>query len=121
MLLSHEIVRRKTSAEGIASNALGTALTPAGRAYIFCDRIDELAAGKPLDAASLLGKLIAHEVGHLLLPINGDAKEGIMRADLNLQASFQRFTSAQGDTIRTRIATMASTNVAEHGIVMRSR
>jgi hypothetical protein len=62
MLLSHEML-------GISDDA-SAELTPAiGRAYIFCNP-RSVNAGPKFFAISL-GAVIAHEVGHLLLPEKG--------------------------------------------------
>jgi len=62
-------------------------------AYVFAERIMRIGYrhGNP---TSLLGRVIAHEIGHLLLSSNSHSRAGIMRATLNTEPSFQpRFTS----------------------------
>jgi hypothetical protein len=48
-------------------------------ATIYADRVALLAAAAGIDAATLLGRAIAHEMGHLLLASNGHSAQGLMR------------------------------------------
>jgi hypothetical protein len=85
--------------------------TARGRvAYILAYRVDEVAQAHGMDKAALPGAAIAHEIGHLLLPVNAHSKSGIMRADWNegdfLRAAVKQllFTAEQGTQIRSRMA-----------------
>lgn len=55
-------------------------------AYVFSDRIERFAESGRLETAVVLGCAIAHELGHLLLPVNAHSRDGIMRG--NWDASF---------------------------------
>jgi hypothetical protein len=77
-------------------------------AYAFLGRIRAFALDRDLWLATLLGHVIAHEVGHLLLR-EGHAPQGLMRArwvdpEL-LQARLGRlgFSATQGRRIRARL------------------
>ena len=48
-------------------------------ATIYADRVALLAAAAGIDAATLLGRAIAHEMGHLLLATNVHSAHGLMR------------------------------------------
>jgi len=48
-------------------------------ATIYADRVALLAAAAGIDAATLLGRAIAHEMGHLLLATNAHSAHGLMR------------------------------------------
>jgi hypothetical protein len=50
----------------------------------------------------VLGRVLAHEVGHLLLPV-GHSKTGIMRATVDLTITPQRFTPEQIRLIRRAV------------------
>lgn len=49
-------------------------------ATVYADRVRVLARGAGVDRAELLGRAIAHEVGHLLLGTDRHAPQGLMRA-----------------------------------------
>lgn len=96
-------------------NADDTDLDPR-RAAIFYDRIRALAGGDTAPFQVLLGRVMAHEVGHLLLGRNAHARTGIMKAawsdgELSGQAgSAMVFTAAQALRMKARIETrMAAT------------
>jgi hypothetical protein len=106
--------RRFISDGRFGETILGYATTKAGcfcgrHAYIFSDRT--LAVGyRRGNPTSLLGRIIAHEIGHLLLSSNSHAGSGIMRATLDTEPSFQpRFTEAQVKALRRGIARLETT------------
>jgi hypothetical protein len=49
-------------------------------ATVYADRVAVMARDAGIDAAELLGRAMAHEVGHLLLGTNQHASHGLMRA-----------------------------------------
>src|SRR5262249_48195086 len=49
--------------------------------YIFYDRVSHLSARYEERGGRLLGHVIAHEVGHLLLPYGAHSRSGLMHAD----------------------------------------
>lgn len=79
-------VVRETGEHGIEwQRALGFAvIDPAAGsgtlATIFVNRVEDSARHAGSDLALLLGRAIAHEVGHLILRTNAHADEGLMRA-----------------------------------------
>jgi len=105
LVLSREMAEQKISADDVGPAVLGQAAKVCGRAYIFSHRIDALAKRNQRYVGDLLGRVIAHEVGHLLLPENGHSAIGVMTAALNLNRSaFVAFTPEQRATIRQVIA-----------------
>ena len=50
-------------------------------AWIFCDLVKDAAAQRQLTRSVLLGTVIAHELGHLLLSTNSHSAFGLMRAN----------------------------------------
>jgi hypothetical protein len=67
LLLSAEMTARKCASDGIGTHVLGTA-TPAGaRAWIFSDRVHAVARRIGVPVADILGQVLTHEIGHLLL------------------------------------------------------
>ena len=79
------IVRIVAAPQGIVANSLGCALVDlqdgAGTlATIYSDRINMVASRTGVDAGTLLGRAVAHEIGHLLLGTARHSASGLMRA-----------------------------------------
>lgn len=77
---------RKTSAAAVhdGSLPLGDAMIDASGsgvlATVYVDRVQQLAASTGADLPTLLGRTIAHELGHLLLGARAHSKYGLMRS-----------------------------------------
>jgi hypothetical protein len=86
------------------ADALGLANRSVGRAHVFCDRVAALHVGLPRTISSLLGDVIAHELGHLLLPPPDHSADGIMRPELETKSSaVKTFTAPQARVILSQI------------------
>jgi hypothetical protein len=80
---------------GVGGDIFGSALLPDNRGFgvmanVYADRIRELAGGREFEL--ILGRVIAHELGHLLLGTNAHSAAGIMDArwrDQDLRRSRQ--------------------------------
>ena len=104
LLLSREMGERKVAANRVGPTVLGQAARVPGRAYVFTHRVAELAKWNDLDAARLLAKVIAHEVGHLLLPANSHSAWGIMCEKLELSGRVEpRFTKEQSTSLQEAV------------------
>ena len=104
ILLRRDMARRMIRAARVANGVLGLAARPTGRAYIFAYRITDIGVQHGRDFAWVLGQVMAHEVGHLALPISAHADRGIMRADLIVRSTTdQLFTTEQGAAIRSTV------------------
>src|SRR5262245_20582194 len=91
---------------GATGCALGLVVPELTSAYVFYNRIIETSLLHPIDVRVVLGRVIAHEIGHLLLQPVNHSRYGIMRADLDLGfANPARFTDDQAARIRAGIAT----------------
>ena len=107
LVLSKEMAEQKISSDGVPDNVLGQAAKDCGRAYIFSHRIAALAARNERPVGDLLGRVIAHEIGHLLLPEKSHSAIGIMSSSLDLRAAaLPAFTSEQTAAIRLRVTSM---------------
>jgi hypothetical protein len=105
-LLSRDMAMQKIKIEGLADTVFGRSAHDAGRAYIFTHRVANVPVQNGNDFRRLLGRVMAHEVGHLVLPGHSHSQRGIMRADLGVDSSSDDyFTTQQGVAIRTRLAT----------------
>src|SRR6266536_4296727 len=81
-LLTREMADRMKAPDGL----LGMAVSGTGLATVFYNRIEDLAPTRDAnDIACMLGHVIAHESGHLLLPRKAHSRSGIMQAGLNMQ------------------------------------
>ncbi len=86
-------------------DALGLADARIRRAHVFYDRVAELNVRTVRTIPSLLGDVIAHELGHLLLAPPGHSAGGIMRPALETKSwALQTFTPSQAREIRSRLA-----------------
>lgn len=78
-------------------------------ATVYLDRVDALALQAGVDRGELLGRAIAHEVGHLILGSVEHSPYGLMRAtwrvdELRRNLSIDwRFSRSQGEELRRRL------------------
>lgn len=112
------IVSAAPSAPGLTSSkhVLGFALQPRNRgrlAYAFYGRIQDFARDTHADAGSMLGHVMAHEMGHLLLSREAHSLFGLMRgrwhesqAEL-LSVGMLTFTNDEAAAIRARVVGLA--------------
>jgi hypothetical protein len=99
ILLQHNA--QPTSERG---DVAGQAFREASRAYVYCDRIDMMTKHLTVDANLILGRVMAHEVGHLLLPPNSHSSIGIMRPEVDFsQVGVNTFTKEQVHALRRAV------------------
>jgi hypothetical protein len=89
----------------LSRHVLGVAPTSTSLVYVFCRRVTDLArTARIVDVAVPLGRAMAHEIGHHLLPGLGHSESGIMRARLDiLPEQSPGFTELEADSIRARL------------------
>ena len=99
-----------TTSKFLMGAAPATARVCGGSVYVFHDQVAGFSNVRQLDAGLVLGTVIAHEVGHLLLRQRGHSAEGLMRASWD-SGDWQRavmgfllFSSDDGATIRSTIS-----------------
>lgn len=103
LLLSGEMTAHKALVDQIDSRVLGSSVPAAGRAWIFMDRVAAVSARAGLKLSDILGQVITHELGHLVLLDRADGM-GIMREHLQVTgAGSFRFTVSQGEQMRRRL------------------
>ena len=114
VIVSRERTTRLCRADGLNDKAMGIAVSGAtnahGRiAYIFYDRIFQRATTNRTPIARVLGQVLAHEVGHLLLGLNRHSDQGLMQPNWNPGESLvQTFTASQVQTIRRRFSALTA-------------
>ena len=114
ILFSRDLAEEKIRSEAVPGSVLGLASRGAGRAYIFTHRIANLALRHGDDFRRVLGRVIAHEVGHLVLPVNSHSDQGIMRANVGVRSKSDRdFTTEQGIAIRSMLLAASRPHGAE--------
>ena len=105
VIMSRGAAQKKAATEGLADGVVGEAARLAHRAYVFYDRIAALGLVRPRALGSILGDVIAHELGHLMLPANSHSASGIMRPGLELRPGWAgTFDERQALQIRGLIA-----------------
>jgi hypothetical protein len=109
------IVRIVAAPAGGADDVLGDAQVDTAQgggvlATVFADRVHRAAARARSDAAILLGRAVAHEVGHLLIGSSRHSRRGLMRAwwsDSELQRDRDydwQFSPRQVSRLRAAVA-----------------
>lgn len=97
---------------GLRAVALGTALPCAKygpQATVFRDRIEKIALSIPVSMGRVLGHVVAHEIGHVLMRSADHARVGVMRdtwGDQEWKAVSDRelaFTHAEADRMSRAI------------------
>jgi len=102
------LVRIVAAPEGIVADSLGSAVVDlqqgAGTlATVYADRINVLASRTGVSEGTLLGRAIAHEIGHLLLGTARHSAAGLMRA-LWSDRELQRDVAAEWTFSREDVA-----------------
>lgn len=115
--------RSMTASLKVRDDALGLApgIGPDRRlAYVFCDKVEDFAhqqlmeyfrgtVSHPASISQILGYVIAHEVGHVLLDLQSHSPTGIMRANWNIKDLQDAvygsllFTPAQAKAMQTEV------------------
>lgn len=104
-LLSRTRADRKIATERIARDVLGQTNPPARLVYVFTARIVEASVKFAHDYTRILGLVVAHELGHVLLPAGSHADTGVMNGRANLWAKIaHEFTPEEGEAIRAGLA-----------------
>jgi len=88
----------------LSENALGFADPGVSRAWVLYDRVQEMCGRSHRTPASVLGDVIAHELGHLMLPLPGHSARGIMRPGVKTDSqAIETFTTPQVQDILSKV------------------
>jgi hypothetical protein len=108
LLKSGEVVLRFQDRSDRGAHILGTAVVQEGgpnvMASVYVEPAEDRSIKARLPIATLLGRVTAHEIGHLLLGTNSHAPRGLMRAAWNLKEVHQsewQFTRADAEKMRS--------------------
>lgn len=104
VLLSEERSREPLAKYGLRYDHLGYVLRPELRVYVFWWHVREAAFHFSRDVGEVLGLVIAHELGHLLLPHGDHSSSGIMQTAFDLSVRWpQRFTGEEAALIHAAL------------------
>jgi hypothetical protein len=99
-------------------SAIGCDHGPCSVAGVYYDRVRSLSGAATAPVPTLLGRVMAHEIGHILLGPQAHSRTGIMRAywtdhELSSAASQEMvFTAEQSHRMKSRIAEQAQAGLA---------
>lgn len=99
---------------GVAADVLAFVPGAAGNhgrlVYVFDDRIVALSARSGILYSALLGRVLAHEIGHVLLPFKNHSLTGLMRESIDATSRrLEFFTDDQAAIIRARLVSGGDT------------
>lgn len=108
LIMAEAPSKLKAAMERLGADVMGQGAPLVGRAYIYYDRVLQLRLVPPRDVVTTLGDVIAHELGHLMLP-PGHSNLGIMRPSINmLSRSLETFTEAEAANVRGTVRERAN-------------
>lgn len=98
------LVSAGEDSEPSAGCMLGFANRKPAVAYAFYNRIVEQGEVRPINVPAVLGRVVAHELGHVLLPPNAHSAHGIMRSNLDLElVNPDRFSRDQARALQSTL------------------
>ena len=104
VLLSKVVSEQFLVKRRLPRTVLGAAPPNTQRVYIFWDRIRMRALSDGVPMETVLGRVVAHEVGHHLLPGDAHSAIGIMRVNVSYNPlASPEFTAEQSASIRGRV------------------
>jgi hypothetical protein len=105
VLLAGAEADRFIKKEHVTGKTLAQANSDARRAYVFWQRVGPAVDHQAVAHGDALGLVIAHELGHVLLPARGHSRTGIMQANYNVYFSYRlKFTVEESAAMRAFIA-----------------
>jgi hypothetical protein len=103
LIMAEAPARLKAEMERLGMDVMGQGAPTVGRAYIYYDRVLKLNPVPPRDIITTLGDVMAHELGHLMLP-PGHSNVGIMRPDINMTSRrLETFTDVEATHIQEHV------------------
>jgi hypothetical protein len=98
------LVNATAAGNSNGGDVAGEAVRQTSRAYVYCNRLDAMTKHLTVDANVVLGRVMAHEIGHLLLPPNSHSRIGIMRPHVDFdQVGVSTFTNDQVRALRSTL------------------
>ena len=105
VLLDGDRAERYIKAERVPRNVVGRSNSEARRVYVLWERVGPSVDRRAIPRGDALGFVIAHELGHVLLPGRGPSKSSIMQENYNVHLSYGlKFTTEESAAMRAFIA-----------------
>jgi hypothetical protein len=105
LLLGGARGERFIKTEQVNRRALAQANSDARRVYVFWDRVGPAVDHQAIAHGDALGLVIAHELGHVLLPARAHSPSGLMQANYNVYLSYGlKFDAEEAAAMRAFIA-----------------
>lgn len=108
IVLNEPLTARRVVAADIVGSAPGTETARGRLAYVFYDRLNQVSSSPEVDITDALSLVVAHELGHLLLPYGSHSEAGVMRGRWDIDTLRRLdmrqigFTAQQAEAIRHR-------------------
>jgi hypothetical protein len=100
VLLDGAMSAKKLNERRLSDDVLGVG-SQAGWAYVFANRVALRSVSAGACFSRVLGRVMAHEIGHLVLPAQSHTPTGIMRVDVDMRPRGNRyFTQSQAVTLQ---------------------
>jgi hypothetical protein len=100
IIVARDGSKNRIASGGDTDDVLGRAAHATRRAHVFYFAVIGAANRSSVPPSLVLGQVLAHEVGHLLLPEQSHSRAGIMCPKLDLGSTvLQRFTARQARAI----------------------
>jgi hypothetical protein len=80
ILVGRDVSGQRPQGDRVLGRAPGTHAAPGRIAYVYHHRLERLTREIGQDPADILALVLAHEIGHLLLPVGAHSEHGVMRA-----------------------------------------
>jgi len=105
VLLGGVAADRFIKTERVKGKVLAQANSQARRVYVFWQRVGPSVDHQAVAHGDALGLVIAHELGHVLMPAREHSRNGIMQANYNVYLSYRlKFTAEESSAMRAFIA-----------------
>src|SRR5262245_2503939 len=113
VLMSAAMGARKSDREHLRDNTVATSSKRTGRAYVYCERVRQVALQHAMAEDQVLARVFTHERGHMIANIGHDTL-GAMRATMEMtDAAFLGFTDPQRRAIREALAAAMATDAPQ--------
>ena len=104
VLLAGPAASRFIKLEHVTPNILAQANSDARRVYVFWERVGPAVNRQAVAHGDALGVVIAHELGHVLMPARSHSQTGIMQDNYNVYLSYGlQFTVEEAAVMRAFI------------------